>query len=231
MDRSPRTVNAIVDEQIQRWQAAQARARAVPPPPRPLITISRQYGARGAALAHLLAERLGLDYWGRQILDEMARRAQTSPEAYAPLDEHHRSPLAATIGEMMYSTVTPGEYERELAHVVHDLDAKGGAVIVGHGAQYLLPIHRALRVRVVCQVEQRIASVVERSGITAAEARAEIAAVDRDRRAFIRDHFRRDVDDPADYDLWVNSGTLGLSASADIVIAAYHIRFPTPVRI
>jgi cytidylate kinase len=74
----------------------------------------------------------------------------------------------------------------------------------------------------VCPLEQRIAELAEREHITTAAARAMVADADRDRRAFVRDLYGKDIDDPAGYDLWVNTGTLSLDAAADIIVAALH---------
>jgi cytidylate kinase len=81
-------------------------------------------------------------------------------------------------------------------------------------------------VRAVCPLDQRIAGLVERRGIDVAEARAEVAATDAERRAFVKDHFKTTVDDPSLFDLEVNTGTLGVEGAADVVVAAYRARFP-----
>ena len=39
---------------------------------------------------------------------------------------------------------------------------------------------------------------------------------DRDRRAFVRDLYGKDIDDPTGYDLWVNTGTMSLEHAADV---------------
>jgi hypothetical protein len=59
-----------------------------------------------------------------------------------------------------------------------------------------------------------------------ADARAELELVDADRRAFMRDHYGKDVEDPAGYDLIVNTGTVPLDRAVGLVVAAYDARFP-----
>ena len=73
MERSPRSVDQLVAEQVEKWRLERIRAAGQPAvqKPRPVVAVSRQYGARGAALGHMLAERLGCSYWNRELVDEM----------------------------------------------------------------------------------------------------------------------------------------------------------------
>jgi cytidylate kinase len=72
----------------------------------------------------------------------------------------------------------------------------------------------------VCALEQRVEALAARERISITNARAAIAEADRDRRAFVRDLYGKDIDDPAGYDLWVNTGTMSLAAAADIIAGA-----------
>jgi cytidylate kinase len=226
MERSPRSVESIVEEQVKRWQAARAERAAASAIPPPVVAVSRQYGARGAAVAHLIAERLGYTYWNREIVDEIARHAHVSDLLVRAFDEHHRAAIVEAVRSVTVGGALSGsEYFRELAHVVHGIAMHGRAVLVGRGIQFLLDPARALRVRVVAPVEVRVAGLVERRGFTEAGARAELARVDADRRAFVRDHYGRDVDDPAAYDVQVNTGTFSIERAADVIVVAFRGRF------
>ena len=100
MDRTPRSVNAIVESQVQRWLAERPRKNESYRPP-PVITVSREFGARGAALARLVADRLGFSYWNRELLAAIAAHARVEPSVMAPFDEHHPSAVADTLRGMM----------------------------------------------------------------------------------------------------------------------------------
>ncbi len=211
---------------MERWRVERTRAAGKAARARPVITISRQYGARGAALGHLLAEKLELAYWNREIVDEIARHAHVSDQLVRAFDEHHQAGVVATLRAMVnVGPLSASDYFRELARVVQTIASHGGAVLIGRGIAFMVDPASALRIRVVCPVEQRVAGIAERSGVTLAAARAEIASIDADRRDFVRDHYGRDADDPAAYDLLVNSGTMSLEQCAELVICAYRARF------
>jgi cytidylate kinase len=224
MQRSPRSVELIVEEQVRRWQLERAR-RAPSEPPPAVITVSRQFGARGAAVAHAVAERMGFSYWNREIVDEIAKHAHVSDLLVRNFDEHHRAAIVEAVRSVTVGgALSASEYFKELAHVVHGIAAHGKAVLVGRGLQFLFDPSRVLRVRVVAPVEDRVRGLIEREGVTDVEARAEITDTDADRRAFVRDHYGKDVEDPAAYDLMVNTGTIPIAQAAELVVAAWDAR-------
>ena len=154
----------------------------------PVITISREYGAQGAAVGRIVAERLGFRFWDREMIGEHQDAAS-------------------------------------LIKLANDMGEEGGAVMIGRGLSFLFAPSRALRVRVVCPLEHRIAGLVERQGLTPDTARATIAYADRARRLFVNEVYCRDIDDIAGYDLWVSTGEMSRDAAAAVIISTYRYRF------
>ncbi len=222
MERAPRSVDAMVAAQVQRWQGERQKVGTPNASPPPVVTVSREFGARGAAVAKLVADRLQFSFWNRELLDAIAAHAHVEPSAMARFDEHHPSALVETMSGLIPgpARVSQLDYARELTIVVREIVARGGAVLVGRGLNFMVDRSRALRVRVVCALQQRVEELAMRERISVENARAAIAEADRDRRAFVRDLYGKDIDDPAGYDLWVNTGTLSLAAAADTVAAA-----------
>ena len=50
-----------------------------------IITISRQAATNGGLLGRLVAERLGLRVYDREVVDEVARRMQVRPAYHSPV--------------------------------------------------------------------------------------------------------------------------------------------------
>lgn len=227
MQRTPRSVDAIVEQQVQKWLQERQRNHAQRPRPAPVIAVSRQYGALGAELAKLAAEKMGFSFWDQEILHQIAKHAHVSERMVAAFDEHHRLSLVETVRSMMQGgPLSSSEYFRELARVIHSIAAHGAAVLVGRGVQFMLRSESVLRVRVVCPLDRRVQGLARRRGISEAAARAEIETVDADRHAFIMDHYGRDVEDPLAYDLVINTGAVPIEGGASMIAVAYEARFP-----
>lgn len=224
----PQSVDALVDRQIRRWNAQRRRSAEKP---RPIVTISRQYGAGGSEIASLLADRLGFVLWNGALLEAIAEHAHAPARLFSSLDEHRRSVLAERIAVFGAGRhVTASDYLRELTRLVRTIMEGGSAVVVGRGAQYLVDTAEALRVRVVRPLDQRVVEVSRRTGAAFTETRLEILSVDADRSDFIQEHYGRDVDDPAGYDVVVNTETMRPNVATGLLESAYRARFPDAFR-
>ena len=119
------------------------------------------------------------------------------------------------------------DYLRQLVRVVGALAERGSAVFVGRGSQYIIHPDRALRVRLVSPLPARIKTLRDRlGGGTDKELRGTIVRAERERAAFIKHNFKRDLTDPTDYDLVLNMGSLTTAQACAVILAAYQTRFP-----
>lgn len=200
---------------------------------RPVITVSRQHGARGGEVARRLAEELKLDLFDREIIQHIAEDAHLSERVVASLDEKDREALADWLSSFAGSSyLSPVGYLLHLTRVVGTIARHGGAVLVGRGAHLILGPGEALRVLVVAPLEFRAATVREREGLSERDARRRIAEVDAERKAFLMKHFHAESDDPCRFDLVVNTAILGADGAvgaARVALAALLAKtVPTP---
>jgi cytidylate kinase len=96
----------------------------------------------------------------------------------------------------------------------------GPAVFVGRGAQFLLPRHEVLAVRLVASMDYRIRQIMEKRKISDADAKRFIVEADAGRRLFCERFFRRDVTDPHLFDLLINVERCGKAAAVEQIVAA-----------
>ena len=83
----------------------------------------------------------------------------------------------------------------------------------------------ALRVRVVCPLDERVRQYSEREGTSLDAARKILDREDDARARFLRHNFGRDGTNPADYDLIVNTAAIALDRAAAPILAAYEAKF------
>ncbi len=214
----------------------------------PIVTVSRQFGAGGSALAARVAEALGWPLLDNALLDEVAARLGTSREEVAARDERRPSlaarladalSLGATDAEPAVTSALPGRdadaaappptEERVLQvaqRVIVEAAARGPVVIVGRGAQAALAERRdAVHVLCCAPREARVARVAERERLSAAAAAQRVDGMDRERGALVRRRWGRELLDPAHYDLCVNTARLGVEGAAALVLRLAAERF------
>jgi cytidylate kinase len=92
-------------------------------------------------------------------------------------------------------------------------------VIVGRGAAQVLPEATTLRVRLVGPFDERVIATRERYGLSVEEAQRKVRQTDDHRARFVRDHFHKNPDDPALYDLILNASRLGTADCAEMIVA------------
>ncbi len=221
-----RSLEDLVERQVRLWEAER---RANTPPPRgPCIALSRLPGAGAAELGKRAAALLDYGFFGIEIVDQIARELGVQSRLVAGLDERVSSGIDRYVADAFRTRpLTESDYLRAVVRTIATLGERGRAVILGRGAPYILPPSRALRVLVAAPREARIARIAREEGLSAREAEERLARRDEERLRFLRHDFGVEPDDPTLYDLVVNTATLGVDASAALVIDALRRRFAT----
>ena len=215
----PRSIERIVEDQAARGLGRAPHTRRLPH--RTAIALSRLPGAGGEHVAQRLAEELHYDLFDRELIERVASSAQVSQGAVSGLDERDRAFLTEWLDTLIEQHhFSPQDFRYHLTLVVGALARRGGAVIVGRGSHLILAGGEALRVLVAAPLEARVAAVAAREGIDAREARRVVLEEEVRRRAFLRQHFRAELDDPCAFDLVVNPHALGVGVAVESIKAA-----------
>jgi len=196
---------------------------------RATITISREFGAGGHTLAQKVGEELGDDWqvWDRQIVDEIAKHANVRTQLAEMLDEKTHSSVEQMFRYLTnYWGLSPDRYHTHLIEVLLNASHQGRKIIIGRGANFILP--RALKVRLRASEEFRVKAISLRESISEEAAKNKIKSVDKERGEFIKTMFRRDINDDNFYDITLQTDHLTtVEASAAISSAAIaHIHVP-----
>ncbi|WP_234569367.1 AAA family ATPase [Rhodohalobacter sp. 614A] len=218
-------LHKIIDEQIKSWELESSfKNKIIAPQGKqfPVITISREFGARGAALAALMGEKIGFKVWDRDILQAIADKLGSNQKYLKSLDESRRVLIEDVVVGFMKNVNTNVNYLRTLNRLIRTIEYHGNAIIVGRGANYICKNPHSFHLRIVSPVERRAADYASREGISKEDALAIIRKTDEERAEFVRYHFKSDVSNASNYDLLINSATFSLQDMMSIVIEAYE---------
>ncbi|HWR53853.1 MAG TPA: cytidylate kinase-like family protein [Bryobacteraceae bacterium] len=201
-----------------------------------VITISREYGSGGAAIAGGLASKLGWRLLDRAVISELARAAHVDPALARAYDErldswvHRVSRRALWRGafEQIASVTARDFFDAETmaalsTEVITQAADQGECVIVGRGAQCLLQGRSdTFHIFVYAPVKLKLDRLRSRlTGVGNLEERAQ--SMDNMRADYIRAHFGCDWKNPHLYDLMINSG-LGDGRAIEAILCAVQPR-------
>ena len=218
-----RTFDSLVDEHVRRWDMEQRALRGRSAPA--CIAISRLPRSGGAELGSRVATELGYEFFGRELVDYIAREHRVQRKLVASLDEHARSAIDRYVDAFRMGAFTESDYLRHVVRAVTTIGHRGNVVLLGRGSAYILEPEQTLRVLVVAPRAHRAERLASSEGISRAEAMRLLAKLDDERREFLAG-FGVEPDDPTLYDLVVNTGTLGMAAAVSQVLAALESRRP-----
>ena len=220
MKGTVRSMEKLIEEQMHRWRLMHAEKKAEKEA-LPVITISREPGSGGRIIAKKLAVKLNVEVFQQEVLHEMARRAEVSEQMLATMDERGLSILEDWISSLVYDRhMWPDEYLKHLMNVLGTIGKHGRAVVVGRGANFVLPPEQRFRVRITAPQRFRIRKVAQEYTLSENEARRRVIKTESDRKAFIRKYFNADIADPDNYDLTINTKNLGVDHAANLIAAA-----------
>lgn len=224
MKTQVRSVEQLVEDQLKRWQAQTKALKTKGTKPGYVITISREPGSGGSEIARRLATALEMDLIGAQIIQKIAESANMSAKVIASLDEKEvtrRDNWLDSLFETRHLWLD--QYLYHLTKVIGTIGRQGNVIIVGRGAQYILPPDDTFRVRLIAPMEIRIQNVMKDFGSSREESEKYIIKTDSDRRAYLRKYFNADVTDPSDYDMVINTGKFGIDFTVEIIKNAFSL--------
>ncbi len=202
-----------------------------------VVTVSASYGAAGAEIAPLVAERLGLPFHDRAIPAQVAGRLGV-PVAEAEANDEMVVGglwrLVASLGTMpdpvggvlpISGVPDARSYRQQTERILGEVADGAGGVVLGRAAALVLADRPdALHVRLDGPRERRLDAAVARSGRPRAEVAREMAANDRGREAYVRHFYRCDPAEPRHYHLVVDSTALAIDTVVEIVVTAARAR-------
>jgi cytidylate kinase len=204
-----------------------------------VVTVAREYGSGGAAIATALAARLGFQLLDRALIARIAETARIDPDLAERFDEHV-DPWARRIGRALWyggfeavavvdenDVVNADRLAVLGGRVIEEAAGAGSCVIVGRGSQCLLRGRPdVFHVFVYAPREERLRRLRARLG-PGADVELALEETDRERTAYIRRHFGENRLNPHLYHLMVNAA-LGEEAAVSAILAALETGTPGP---
>ncbi len=221
MNEKSVSIEDFVKEQVKKWESQYTEDQKKGQAQIPVITVSMEPGSGGSLVARGIAKRLDFDLYNREIIEGIAKSSRIRASVIESLEKERLSGIEDFISSLVKKHyMYPGIYLRHLLEVVSALAKHGRAVIVGRGANFILPPQERFSVRVVAPLQTRIQNVMRMFSASRDVAERRVITRESKRRAFVRQSFNADISDPLNYDLVINSGRMSTESAVDAVIGA-----------
>lgn len=209
-----------------------------------VITISRQVGSGGDAVAVRLCEALGYRYFDKTLMVEAAQQVGLCEaevvdflvEKYKVQDFISRllRSRPRTVKEVLFREEQHGIVETLTARTLDEEDCvalvryavertydQGDTVIVGRGGQAILRDKpNVTHIRIIAPHEMRMRAIRESGMSGVSEIKRHLADADRASAEYLKRFFNIRWDDPALYHLTINMAHFTVDAAAQTIITA-----------
>jgi cytidylate kinase len=197
----------------------------------PLVTVSRFYGAASGDVSQLLAERLGVQLYDKELLKSIVKDAKADKHLLNRLDER----VTSLVDELVHSffskkSTNKDSFLRYMAKVILGIGPSGG-VIIGRGAHLILPEERTFRLRIEGSMKECTKRVAERKSIKKSKAEKQIEKVNKERAKFHKELGKRYPTRVDSYDLTINTDRFTPEQCVKIIcLAMSEMGFKIPAK-
>lgn len=205
--------------------AAPSQAASGESKPAPLtITISREYGSGGHDIGEKLADRLGMAFYDRMLIDRTATELGYSQHIVAANEQNIST---SKLWELVFTDKSiPDSMNPSLddaifvsqSRTIRELATERPCVIIGRMADWVLRDRdNLLRIFITSSRQNAVERVMQKDGLTAAAATRKIVKVNKGRSNHYLRYSRQRWTDARNYDLVINTTITGIDGAVDLI--------------
>lgn len=194
-----------------------------------VITITSEYNAGGQRVARGVAEKLGFEFIGDQLVAEVARQLHMSrheaemflkPGSSSILRylDRYTCSIVQKVVDREHGCLDDSTYYDKTRKLVEDIYKNENAVILGWGAQCILQKKPdTFHVLLKMEPEEKVRQVMEAHKCTRKAAEKMIKNDEEEKKAYTRKYFDKDWQDPGLYDVIVDMENYSVESAVDLV--------------
>lgn len=196
-----------------------------------VITIGRQFGSGGRELGKILAEKLGVPFYDKELLLEAAKKSGISPEFFVNNDERAPSffngliPFSFGHSPMSWysgaSSISDDSLYKTQSDFIRSLAQQGSCIIVGRTADYVLrDMEGVVNVFLHAEPDDIARRVMARSDCNDRDKALALAERTNKLRAnYYNFYTDKTWGNASSYDLTFNTSRMPMDAIADLIVA------------
>lgn len=175
-----------------------------------VITISREYGSGGHYVGELLAKRMGINFYDKNLINLISKKSGLSKEYVEENDQK--------LASFKYIDNNDDRIFIAEEKVIKDLAKKESCVIVGRCADYILKDNKdTIKVFLYSSSQDKVKRAVKYYNLEEDKALKEINKINSERAKHYKYYTNRDWCDFANYDIALNVDYLGVEKTAELL--------------
>lgn len=200
-----------------------------------VITIGRQLGSGGREIGQKLSERLGIDFYDKELIRLASKQSGLKEEFFERVDEQkHFSLFPGILG--LRTSMTDDFFSnyylsneslfRIQSEVMKMLAAQGPCIFVGRCADYVMKDEKeCLNLFISSDLNDRIRRIAASHNITESKAKELIERTDKGRSGYYHYFSGKTWGAAESYHLSVNSSLLGIDETVSMIGRVAELRF------
>ena len=176
-----------------------------------IITLARQVAAKGDEVAQELAAKTGYNFITRKQIEERIL-ALGFPASKLPKYDERKPGFFASMAK------DRDAYQNLSQYAMLEEASKGNVIFIGRGAfAFFASVPNQVSVRLIASEKVRIARLMEEFDWNEKQARQHIQESDANRNGFHKNFYNIDIDDPTNFHMLLNTGTVSINDCANII--------------
>ena len=194
-----------------------------------VITISKEFGTEGEKVASRVAEKLGYEYIGKNLVADIAKELHISESEAATFRKASQSRILRFVDRYTCSIVQKvvdrehgclddKNYYEVTKKLVENVYDAGNVIILGWGSQCLLKEKpNTLHVRLIKDNDLKIKEVMQAENLSSKAAKDYIDREENDLKAYIKQYFNEDWNAAHLYHLIIDMGKTSVEKAVGMI--------------
>ncbi|MBR4822088.1 MAG: cytidylate kinase-like family protein [Bacteroidales bacterium] len=199
-----------------------------------VITISREVGSGGRTIGRALAEKLGVRYADKDVINALVEKYGYTPASIERIKGEkknifndlfsHMNPVPhpagiGAVGNLYNYAVTNDDIFHTESEVLKKIASEGSCVVAGRSGFFILKdLPNKIDVFIHASMQNRVRRVMEKQGISAKEAEEIIHRIDKSRENYVERYTGTSRYDARNYDLVLNVDNIDTDEAVDIIL-------------
>ncbi|MBW2227512.1 MAG: cytidylate kinase-like family protein [Deltaproteobacteria bacterium] len=194
-----------------------------------VITISKEFGTEGEKVASRVAEKLGYEYIGKNLVADIAKELhiseseattfhKTSQSRILRFVDRYTCSIVQKVVDREHGCLDDKNYYEVTKKLVENVYEAGDVIILGWGSQCLLKGKpETLHVRLIKDNDLKTKELIQAENLSPKAAKDFIDREEGDLKAYVRQYFNEDWNDAHLYDLIIDMGKISVEKAVDMI--------------